>query len=270
MRNLLWQLRAARILLGGAIRGIAEYRADLAFTLFSGAMYQCTGFLAVWVILSKFDSIVGWDLADIALLYGIRLVAHAIWLIPFSQLAWLSDHVREGTFDRYLLRPVNPLVQLMTTRIRPNAAGDLIGGVTILSAALSISDIDWSAWKVGFLAVALLGGAALECGIQLAISSIAFTAVKADEARFATDWIFSLYGNYPASMFGRAGQWVMLTILPVGYVAYLPTSVLLGRADDLGVPAALAYLSPLIGGVVMYGGYLVWNRSLSRYNSAGN
>jgi ABC-2 type transport system permease protein len=269
MTNVRWQCRAAAILLRGAFRGVAEYRADLLLTLLAGALYQGTGFLTVWVVLDRFDALAGWTLRDMTLLYGVRMFAHALWVVPFSQLAFLSEHIRQGTFDRFLLRPVNPLIQLMTTRVRLNTIGDLLGGITMLTAGLLVAHVDWNAGKIGFLIVALLGGAALECGIQLAMSSVSFRAVKADEARFVTDWIFSLYGNYPTKIFGPVGQWVLATVAPVAFVAYLPCAVLLDKADDQGLPPALAFGSPLIGALVAIAGYRIWTHQLRNYQSAG-
>lgn len=270
MQGIRWQFRAAAILLAAAVRSLAEYRLDMLFTVLSGAFYQCTGFLTVWVILSRFDSVAGWNLKDVAFLYGMRLCAHAIWVVPFSQLAFLSDHIQQGTFDRFLLRPVNPLIQLMTTRVRFNTLGDVLGGITIFSVALSISDIDFTVGKVIFLCVSLVSGAALECGVQLAMSSLSFRAVKADELRFVADWVFSLYGNYPAKMFGKAGQWVLATVIPVAFVAYLPASVLLDRTHETGLPPIMAYLSPVVGVAALLAGYRMWRHQLRHYQSAGN
>ncbi|MGH8792198.1 MAG: ABC transporter permease, partial [Stackebrandtia sp.] len=248
------QIRAGTILLGGALRGVAQYRADLGFAVAAGAAYQTIGFLTVWVILARFETIAGWGMPEMALMYGMRLCSHALWVIPFNQLVYLTDRIRHGEFDRFLVRPANPLIQLMTTRINIATFGDLLGGVTILGVALTLVDVDWNAWRVGFAALALLGGAGAEVGVQLALSSLAFRFVKVDETRFIADGVFSEFGNYPAKIFGTAGQWTLTAVIPVVFVAYLPTSVLLDRVDDTGLPAALAYASPAVGALVAAAG----------------
>lgn len=99
-----WQLRAGRFLLGGALRCAAQYRADLFFSMVAGLVFQGSGFLTVWVILDRFDAIAGWSLTDMALLYGMRLFAHGLWVVPLSQLSQLTRYIREGSFDRFLVR----------------------------------------------------------------------------------------------------------------------------------------------------------------------
>lgn len=266
---MLWQLRAARILFGAAMRGAAQYRADLFFSMIAGLLFQGTGFLTVWVILARFDAIAGWTIADMALLYGMRLFAHGLWVVFLSPLSHLSRYIREGMFERYLVRPVNPLLQLMTTKIWFAPFGDLLGGAMLLGVALSIVDIDWSLWKVLFLIAALLGGAMLEAGIQLGLSSTSFHFVKADQLRFTTDQIFSMFGNYPAKIFGSAGLWALTAVVPVVFVAYLPASALLGHAHDTGLPSVLAYISPLVGLCVTVIGYRVWMYQLRNYQGTG-
>ncbi|MEV0648209.1 ABC-2 family transporter protein [Phytomonospora sp. NPDC050363] len=264
-----WQLKAGGILLGGAIRGMAQYRADLFMTMAAGAVFQSVGFFALWVMLARFGEIGGWSISDVALLYGIRLVAHAVWALPFNQLRFVEDFVQEGTFDRFLIRPVNPLVQLMTSRFRLHPLGDLLAGLVLLIPAMSLVDVDWNAWRLGFLALAILGGGMVEGAFQLGMSAIAFRTLGTRQARFTVDSVFNLYGNYPGKVFGRAGQ-LALTILPVAFVAYLPTTVLLGRTDELGLPAWLAYLSPVVGALLFAGSYAFWHRQIRHYQGAGS
>lgn len=267
--SIAWQLKAGGILLSGAMRGIAQYRADLAMTMLAGALYQTTGFLALWVMLARFGDIAGWTVVEVALLYGIRLTAHALWAVPFNQLMDVERYVREGTFDRFLVRPVNPLVQLMASRVRLNPVGDLVAGLVMLGVAMSLVDVDWTVWKIGFLLVAILGGAMVEGGFQLGLSGIAFRTLGSRQIRFTVDSVFNLYGNYPGKVFGRVGMWA-LTIMPVAFVAYLPSAVLLGRAGELGVPSILAYLSPVVGAVVFAGAYAFWRRQIGYYQGAGS
>lgn len=268
VQDLRWQVRAAFILLGGAVRGALQYRADIAFTMIAGALYNGAGFATIWVVLDRFEVIAGWDIADMALLYGMRLVAHGLWLVPFNQLDWFSEYVREGSFDRYLVRPASPLLQVLTTRIQFSPFGDLLSGLVVLGFAMSVVDVDWSPLTVAYLVFALIGGALIEGGIQLALSSIAFRTLKADQVKLTVDSVFNLFGNYPARIFGTAGQ-LMLSVIPVVFVAYLPASALLGRADTVGLPAAVAWLSPLAGVVVAAASYRVWRRMLLGYQSSG-
>ncbi|MCD9902129.1 ABC transporter permease [Streptomyces sp. MT29] len=81
------------------------------------------------------------------------------------QLIHVDEVVIEGDYDRYLVRPVPPLVQLLTRRVRLSSLGDLAGGVVL--RGLSTGDrVDgpgggtrrtgWLAWGAPGIGVVLM------------------------------------------------------------------------------------------------------------------
>lgn len=266
---MLWQIRAGLILLGGAFRATAQYRANIFSHMAAGAAFQTIGLIGLWVILNRFGDVGGWSITDVALMYGLRLTAHAVWAVPLNQLMDIEHQVREGQFDRYLVRPANPLVQLLTGRVRLNVFGDLLAGLILLIVAATRADVDWTPARLGFLVLAILGGAMIEGGFQLGMSGLAFRTMGAQEMRFTVDTIFNLYGNYPTRIFSVPGQ-VALSILPVAFVAYLPVCVLLGRDSGLPLPAWAGHATPAVGLLLATGGYLFWRSQLRNYQGAGS
>ncbi|MEU1607010.1 ABC-2 family transporter protein [Micromonospora matsumotoense] len=62
----------------------------------------------------------------------------------------------------------------------------------------------------------------------------------------------------------------MLTfLLPLGFIAYLPAAVLVGRVGTLAVPAVLAMASPLIGLLAYLASRRAWLVSLRHYQGFG-
>lgn len=269
MQNTLQELRGASTLLRAAFRAAGQYRADFALGIIGGLLYQGLGFATVWVILSKLTGLGGWGLPAITLLYGMRLAAHALWVVPFNQLNEIENHVREGTWDRFLVRPISPLLQLITSRVTINALGDLLGASLILGAALIVAPVNWDAGKIVYLVLAIIAGAALEGGVQLLLSGIAFRTLGSREPRALADMMSSMFGNYPTSIFGRVPQAVLTYVLPVAFVAYIPASVLLERTEELIIPTWLAAVAPAVGFIIGAIGYVFWRTQLSMYQSSG-
>ena len=73
-----------------AIHGAMQYKVNLWVGIATGVVYQGTGFAFVWVVLQRFPSLAGWTLAQVAFLYGLRLVAHAAWLVPMHALVGIE------------------------------------------------------------------------------------------------------------------------------------------------------------------------------------
>lgn len=262
-------LRLGLVFQRASIRAAMQYKTNLWIGIATGMVYQGTGFAFVWVVLQRFPSLAGWSLAQVAFLYGLRLVAHATWLVPMNALVGVEWLVREGAFDRYLLRPLNPLVQLLTTRpMRIGGLGDLLTGIAILVAAASLADVRWSPGVIGLAALAIVGGALIEGGIQLAIASLSFRLLTIFQISHFVDDIFSRFGSYPLKVFGGTAEWLLTWVVPVAFVAYIPASVILDQQMRLAPWAAL--LPPLIGMLIFAVAYRIWNAQLKHYQSTGN
>jgi ABC-2 type transport system permease protein len=53
-------------------------------------------------------------------------------------------------------------------------------------------------------------------------------------------------------------------------VAYLPTTVLIGRTGELSVPVWLAFLAPLAGVLLFLAAYRLWRYQIRFYASSGH
>ncbi len=70
------------------------------------------------------------------MLFAIRPAAHVVYIVPFHAVFYIDQVVNDGEYDRYLLRPVNTFVQLITRRFPAMAMGDVVLGETGLPALL--------------------------------------------------------------------------------------------------------------------------------------
>ncbi len=257
-------------LAGASLRSGFQYRANAISAVISGLLFQLTGFLSVWIIVSRFDGIGGWTLAEITFLYGMRLTSHGIFYALFSQMFDFDRVLITGEFDRFLVRPMSPLLQLFTRKLRVNCFGDLIGGITLLSFASVGTAVDWSPPKIVFLVLAVIGGALVEGAIQIALGSLSFRYLNLGAIRVTVNETFNQYGNYPQSIFPRALEFMLTFILPVAFVAFLPASAILDRTAELHVSPILAWIAPIAGVILFSIAIRIWHRQSRHYQSSGN
>ncbi|MER6948323.1 ABC-2 family transporter protein [Nonomuraea sp. NPDC000554] len=258
--RLYWRLQRA------AMRGAVQYRLNTLIGVVTGVVYQGSGFAFVWVVMHTFPTMAGWSLREIAFLYGLRLTAHALCMLPLSSLIGIEWLVREGELDRVLLRPLNPLVQVMTKRMGVGQVGDLLTGLVLLLIAAP----PWTPGMIAFSLLAVVGGALVEASVHLSLASLSLRMLETFALRGFLDDVFSKFGSYPMSVFGGVTQWLLTFVLPVAFVAYVPASVLLGRAEALNVPVLVAYGSPLLGLALFTLAYRFWERQLRHYHSVGS
>lgn len=262
-------VRVCRALLGAAVRSAAQYRGNLVLMIVMGVAYQGSGFAFIAVVLSRYPEIGGWTFREVALIYGLRLMAHALYNIPLQVLWYQEDMIRDGSFDRFLLRPLHPFLQLLTSRVSVNAAGDALIALAVFVYAASIADVAWTPLAVLYIALALIGGALIEGAVQVMITAASFRTVQVWPARFFADNVILSFGSYPLSVFGGALQWVVTWLLPIAFIAYVPADAVLERDGGLTVTSAAAWLAPLVGLVWFWAAYRLWRRQLDRYSSTG-
>ncbi|MFC7619958.1 ABC transporter permease [Microlunatus sp. GCM10028923] len=263
-------LRQYVVLLRIGLSSALQYRTDFVLTAIGAICYEAVSLAFVGVVVFAFGGIGGWGLVEVAFVYGIRSMGHALHSFLSGQL-WATDRiVRDGEFDRYLLRPVDPLVQLLTRRFTVTAFGDLAFGLVVLVITAAAAPIAWTGWTVTYLILAVIGSAVLESAVMLALSALSFRLLVSMPLLRVVDQVFVTFGPYPLSVFPRAVAYLLTFLLPLAYAAFFPAAVLLGRTDELFVPLWLALASPAIGVALYVLAVIFFRRQLRHYASPGH
>ncbi len=263
-------LRVYWLLQRTSLRGALQYRLNTLVMLLAGAAYQGVGFAFLWIMLDRFSELAGWTLGEVAFLYGMRLLAHALWLTAASGIVLTDQFVREGDLERMLLRPVNLLAQIVTGRRAIEPYGDLLMAVVLCAVASRYANIDWSIPTAVFFLLAVTGGALIEFSAQLVVAALSFRILQTWALRGFVDDTMSILGSYPLAVFGKATQRALTYALPVAFVAYLPATLLTNQTGELTVPVALGYATPLVGVASFTLAYLFWRHQARGYRGVGH
>jgi len=263
-------LRHYRLLLRLAWRAQLQYRSNFLTVILGGVTLQGIQLLFLGVLLAKFKVIAGWDFTEVAFVFAVRLAAHSFYVVPFGALLYTDVAVQEGDFDRYLLRPVNPFIQLITRHFPLMALGDALLGFAALVIFSISAPIDWSPGKVVFLVAAVIAGGLVEAGIQTTLCGLSFIMTSTSSLRIFADNTITQFSGYPLTIFGRWGLYSLTFLFPMAFIAFLPATVLLDRADETPLPLWLSYCSPLVGLVWFVLGYLFFTRMMRYYTSPGS
>lgn len=266
-RRLPGTLRSWWLLERAALRSQGQFRGNLFVGLIGGLTFQGLQVAFLALLLHQFDQIGGWGWHEIGLIFGIRLAAHALYVIPFGVVPWTERLVRNGEFDLFQLRPVNTFVQTATKRFQIMSLGDGLIGVVALVAFSVSAPVDWTAAKVAFLLVSVVAGGLVETAFQTAIASLSFVFTSTTGLNLFADTTITQFGGYPLSIFGRAGVWLLTFVFPMAFIAYLPATVLLGRTGEVPLPHWLIQLSPAVGVALFALSLLLFTRMSRRYVS---
>jgi ABC-2 type transport system permease protein len=205
-----------------------------------------------------------------AFLYAIWMLAHALNNALFANVADVPERIRDGDFDRLLVRPIDPLFGAIAT------PGQHFPDEFIL-ALVTFAGATWYAGippTFGFVAIVppiVIGGALIDFGIELFVSTLAFWFVRVDGLRWFALQLETEFTRYPLGIYARPVRYVLTFLLPFAFMNYFPAAYLLGKNDaTLGLPLAIGLATPLIGLAFASVAYAFWRVGLDRYQGVGH
>jgi ABC-2 type transport system permease protein len=103
-----------RRLAGARARSDLQYRASLAMFTLGSLLITGLDFVSIAVLFEHVPTLAGWELAEVAFLYGTSGLAFGIADVAVGSVEKVGQRIRLGTFDTLLLRPAGTLLQLVT------------------------------------------------------------------------------------------------------------------------------------------------------------
>ena len=240
-----------------------EYRVNLVLELMQMVVVAGTSVAAVLILFSYTEVMNGWTLGQMVVLLGVYYVVQGAEELVFQpSFERFMQHVREGTLDFILLKPVSSqfmvsfrhfqTVQVLQVLLGVGIAGvgvaRLTGTVTLTSA-------------LGF-AVTLACGLVLIYALLLVLSTLAFWFVRVDNL-LAIFWAFIDAARFPIDIYPGWLRLTMSTVVPVGIAVTIPAKAIAGLLDlqTLGLVVVATGAAWLVSRAF-------WKRGLRSYTGA--
>ena len=259
-----------RRLVGARIRSQLQYRLSFALNTLGTTMISFVDFAAILVIFGRIDALGEWSVGEVAFLYAISSVTFGLADLVIGHLDLLPLMIRQGDLDVLLARPLGSLFQVVSSDFALRRLGKVFQGLAVLGYALATVQIDWTAGRAAMLALMLVTGVVIFCGIWVAFASVAFWVVDSTEVANAFTYGGNYMAQYPVNIFGAWLRRFVIFVVPLAFVGYFPALYVLGKEDELGLPSALQFASPLAAAVSVAGGWIVWRAAVRRYRSTGS
>lgn len=269
-KELLHYIDVTLVYIKMAFLSIIEYPSAIIGWLLSNPIQFIVGFATIKFVVAEFGSINGWSYGQLAFLYGLAVISHALSMIFFIQGWFLGFYVIEGEFDRFLTRPLGVVYQFLFNQINIFGITDLIPGIIVFVYGCVKVGFSPSPANIGMIIVMLIGATLIRGGIYVILGSSAFWTRSANDFGQYTQEIFDKTTMYPLSMYPESLQFILTYIIPIGWVSFYPVSGLLG-VEEIGIGSAMSvWITLLVGIVVMCVAGFVFSRGIKRYESAGN
>lgn len=248
------------------LKAVLEYQAQFWIMMGAAGLTQGIGYVFIWAIFQHVPVLDGWTMWDVVLMYALVYASEGFVSFFLEGMWRLARRVNQGEIDYYLVRPVSPIMQLVTADLGVQGLGNMVlGGVLI--------------WQAVIRGGATLGPGKLLLALVIVVSAM---VVRACISLVANAWVFwtqspsnvfpflihnmADFGKYPITIYGLWVRPIVIAIVPFAFVSFFPAAYLLDR----GRWAALALLTPLVAVYCMVMASWVFRRGLRRYESTGN
>ncbi len=252
--DLLWMLRDARLFFTYALSDIITNIGSVT---------------AMLLLAERFQGIGPWTQWQVVFLLGYAMVVNASMNMFFQyNVLHISRRIGRGQMDHTLIQPQPLWMALLTEGFMPFSGSAMLWpGLGLLVWALVRLQMTIT---IGWLAAAVLNlvaSALVMLSFSFVWGSLAFwTPRAAEEISSATVDLVSALKGFPLDALGPLLSGALLTVLPVGLVAWYPSRCLVGLDSR---PWAL-WVTPLaaVAGLALAG--LIFWRGLKHYANVGS
>jgi ABC-2 type transport system permease protein len=179
--------------------------------------------------------------------------------------AFSERHLVEGRFDRVLLRPVNPLFQVLFESFNVPALNEIALGLLLMGAAGARLGLVPSALDVVAFPVLAVSAAAIYVGIFVVLTAVSFWF---EDRLGVGPPVYNMirFARYPVTIYHPAVRALLSWIIPFAFAAFYPATRFLHVSEF----AVFAAITPLVGAVCLAAAVAVFRLGMRRYTSTGS
>ncbi len=227
-----------------------------AFAMQAGLMALNNAiFFTFWIVLlHRVHTIRGYGLREMTVLYGIVAAGVGLAMIAAGGVRDLARVIHDGELDAVLAQPKPTLLYVLGRRSGASGVGDLVTGIVLiaLSGAARPS-------TAPIVALAAIASAVVMVSSGVLFGSLSFWLGPIDAASRQLFELVITFSVYPDPLFGGVLRVLLFTLVPAGFVGYVPARLI--ETPSLGAAAGLALAATIYAGCATW----VFGRGLRAY-----
>ncbi|MBB6673187.1 ABC transporter permease [Cohnella nanjingensis] len=224
-----------------------EYR--LSFLLLAGMMLvNNLMWLFFWsLFFARFPVVQGWELRDVMMLWAISAGGFGWASVLFGNYYRIATIVSSGQLDVYLSQPKPVLLHVLASRMSVMAAGDFLFGLLVYAWAGDHTIRGFLLFAAGLLLAGLLF-----MGIMIIVGCLAFWYGNSEGIAQQVFNSFVALTTYPSDIFRGVARTILFSVVPAGFISYLPIGLLRYFDPAFVFVAVLVTLGLLAIGIVLF------------------
>ena len=263
--NIKKYLKIYSLFLLTSIASELEYKTNIIIDFITAILSLIGSIFLLTIFFQSTDNIGGWKLEQALIIQGIYTILNGItntWFNP--NLTEIVKHIREGTLDFVLLKPLDSQFFISLKKFSPSGLLEIILGVALLFYCIGINQIKIT---IVFLLVCLT---TLLCSILILYSLwflISTTTIWFVKTWNATEVLrsFLYIGRFPLNSFSFSLRIFFSIFVPIAFITTIPSEVFLGLAQPWEI-----LLEIFVSGIFLIFSRRFWLFALRYYTSASS
>ena len=242
-----------------------EYRKAFIISVIGTFLITFLLTISIYFLFEEFGSIGTWTFYEVAFLFGMVFWNFSLAEMFLRGLDHFDKTIKNGEFDRILIRPQNLLLQATCTEFDFSKIGRAIQCIAIIIIAIANISISWNLYKILVFILMNIGCFIIFLGIFILKASFCFWTIDGLEFMNILAEGGKKVAQYPIDIYAKWFRIFFSFIVPFGLVNYYPVLYLFGKVDNWYYG-----LFPLFTIVFLIPCLLIWRMGVKHYESTGS
>lgn len=247
-----------------SLRRELEFRANFFAKILQNMMWIFFFLAILWVVYRNTDSIAGWSRGEAYVLAATVFLMNAVMSAFFFSLMEIPTHVRMGTLDFVVTKPVDSQFWVSSRKFNFDQVGTLLAGlvmvvVGVLQAGVAPGVLQWLSYL--FLVLCAL---VIFYSFNLALMTTGIWLVRVDNLWVLGESVMQV-ARFPLDIYGAGLQRFLTFVVPLGFFATIPARQLVKGFDPVMVLAGIVWAA-----AAFWLSRKFWAFAMTKYSSASS
>ena len=240
-----------------------EYRVNFLSNLILSLFWLVWATLSVRVYFNHAESIAGWTYDEMLIVMGLFFTLNGYrQMILEPNLSRMSEHVRLGTLDYILTKPVNSQFLVSLRHIGVFNWGDPLLGLGLVVVALARMNRVPGPAELGLFVLLLLAAMVLLYSLSLILQTTTIWLVNVERLDAVVMGLLET-GRFPVAFYRGWLRVILTAFIPVAFMTTFPAQALLGRLEPW-----LAVVAVVLATAFFVAASFFWRFALRHYSGA--
>lgn len=202
-----------------------EFRANFFAKVIQNGVWIFFFLMILLVVYRNTDSVAGWSRGDAFILAATVFLMSAFALALFMSVQEIPEHVRKGTLDFVITKPIDTQFWISTRKFNFDQVGTIIAGLTMIVLGVRSSGLHPDVMQWGAYSILVLASLVIFYSFVLILMTTGIWLVRVDNLWVLGESLTQI-SRYPIDIYGSGLKRLFIFVLPLGFIATVPASQL--------------------------------------------